>query len=103
MNFDLQMYLDNLYLWFLTSGVRVAVIIVVTLILLKIASVVTAKLRGVIGRKEGDIEFEKRSSTLSGVVHWVLRVGILTVAAFTLLGEFGVSIGPCWPPPACSA
>jgi len=94
MNFDLQTYLDNLYLWLLTSGVRIVVIIVVTIILLKIPSVITIKLRGVIGRKEGDIEFEKRSNTLSGVVHWILQVVIMTVSTFMLLGEFGVSLGP---------
>ena len=94
MNFDLQMYLDKVYLWLLTSGVRVAVIIVIMLILLKITSVITAKLRRAIAGKEGDIEFEKRSSTLSGVVNWILRLVIVAVSIFMLLGEFGVSLGP---------
>lgn len=94
MKFDLQAFLDKLYLWLLTSGVRIAVIIIATLVLLKIAKVITGKLRGVMGRKQGDIEFEKRSGTLSGVVHWILRVVILAVATFMLLGEFGVNLGP---------
>ena len=94
MNFDLQGFLDKLYLWLLTSGIRIALIIIITLILLRVASLISGKLRGVIGRKEGDIEFEKRSGTLSGVVHWILRVVILAVAVFMLLAEFGVNLGP---------
>ena len=94
MKFDVQAYLDKLYLWLLTSGVRIAIIIVITLILLKVATLITTKMRKLLGRKEGDIEFEKRSGTLSGVVHWVMRVVILAVAVFMLLSEFGVNLGP---------
>lgn len=94
MQFNLQEFLDKLYLWLLTNGVRIALIIVVTLALLKVATLLSNKLRTLIGRREGDLEFEKRSGTLSGVVHWILRVVILAVAAFMLLGEFGVNLGP---------
>jgi small-conductance mechanosensitive channel len=94
MKFDIQPYLDNLSLWFLTSGIRVVLIIAATFVLLKIATAATTRMRSVIRSKEGDIEHEKRSGTLSGVVHWVLRVVILAVAAFMLLGEFGVNLGP---------
>jgi moderate conductance mechanosensitive channel len=94
MKFDPQAFLDKLYLWLLTSGVRIAVIIIATFILLKIASVITGRMRKMMGRKDGDIEFEKRSGTLSGVVHWILRVVIIAVATFMLLAEFGVNLGP---------
>lgn len=94
MKFDIQPYIDKVQLWLLTSGVRVLLIIVLTFILLKIASVAIARMRGLISRKEADIEFEKRAGTLSGVVHWIMRVVILAVAAFMLLGEFGVELGP---------
>ena len=94
MQFNYQPYLDKLSLWFLTSGVRILVIIVAAMVLLKIAASFTAKMRGMMSRKEGDIEFEKRSGTLSGVVHWILRVVILAVAVFMLLGEFGVNLAP---------
>ena len=94
MKFDFQHYFDKISDWFLTSGLRILLIIVLTMILLKIATTITTRLRKVIGRKEGDIEFEKRSGTLSGVIHWILRVVIMAVAAFMLLGEFGVNLGP---------
>jgi moderate conductance mechanosensitive channel len=94
MKFDLQTYLDNFQLWCLTSGGRILLIIVLTVVLLKIATALTTKMHKVISRKEGDLEFEKRTGTLSGVVHWVLRMAILAVAAFMLLGELGVNLGP---------
>jgi len=94
MKFDIQPYIDKAQLWFLTSGVRILLIIVLTLVLLRIATIATTKMRGLMNRKGGDIEYEKRSGTLSGVIHWILRVVILAVAAFMLLGEFGVNLGP---------
>jgi moderate conductance mechanosensitive channel len=98
MNFDFQHYFDT-YLtkmsdWFLTSGLQILLIIALTLILLKVARAATGKMRAVLGRRGGDIEFEKRSGTLSGVVHWILRLVILSVAAFMVLSEFGVPVAP---------
>ena len=94
MKFDFQHYFARISEWFLTSGVRVVLIIAATFVLLKIATVVSDRMRGMIGRKESDLEFEKRSGTLSSVVHWTLRVVILTVAFFLLLNEFGVDLRP---------
>jgi small-conductance mechanosensitive channel len=92
--FDLQHFFDKISDWFLTSGLRIVLIIVLAVVLLKIAAAITAKMRKMIHRKDDDLEFEKRSGTLSGVIHWILRLIILGVAAFMLLGEFGVNLGP---------
>jgi len=91
---DFQPYLDQIGFWFLTSGVHIVLIIALTLFLLKIATAATARMRGILIRKDADFEYEKRAGTLAGVVHWVLRVVILTVAIFMLLGEFGLKLGP---------
>ena len=94
MKFNLQPYFEKVWYWFLTSGVRIVVIVVLTLILLRVATVITHRLSKLLSRKEADVEQEKRAGTLSGVVHWILRVVILTVAAFLLLGELGINLGP---------
>jgi len=94
MKFNLQPYFEKVWYWFLTSGVRIVVIVVLTLILLRVATVITHRLSKLLSRKEADVEQEKRAGTLSGVVHWILRVVILTVAAFLLLGELGIILGP---------
>jgi moderate conductance mechanosensitive channel len=98
MNFNFQHYFET-YLtrvsdWFLTSGLQILLIIVLTLVSLKVATAATTKMRKVLGRRDGDIEFEKRSGTLSGVVHWILRLVVLSVAAFMVLSEFGVPVAP---------
>jgi small conductance mechanosensitive channel len=99
MKSDFEHYFDTTYFtkvsdWFLTSGVRILLIVVLTFVLLKAATAVTARMRRLMSRKEADLEFEKRTGTLSSVVHWVLRVVILAVAAFMLLGEIGLKLGP---------
>ncbi|HKI69246.1 MAG TPA: mechanosensitive ion channel family protein [Verrucomicrobiae bacterium] len=94
MKFDIQPYLLKAQLWFLTNGVRILLIIVLTLVLLKVAAVAISKMRSLLSRDGADIEYEKRSGTLSGVIHWVLRVVILSVAVFMVLSELGVPIAP---------
>ena len=94
MKFDIQPYINAAEVWLLTHGLRILLIIVLTLILLKIATVMTTKMHGLIGRKGDDGEYAKRSGTLRDVIHWILRVVILAVAAFMVLGELGVNLGP---------
>lgn len=94
MKFDFEHYFARISEWFLTNGMRVVLILAATFVLLKIATALTKRMRGIIGRKEDDFEFEKRSGTLSAVVHWIMNAVILTVACFMLLNEFGVDLRP---------
>jgi small conductance mechanosensitive channel len=98
MKFDFQRYFDTYFTkvsdWCLTNGLQILLIIALTLILLKIATVATTKMRAVLSRHGDDIEYSKRTGTLSGVVHWILRLVILSVATFMVLSEFGVPVAP---------
>ena len=94
MSFDMQSYLKLAQGWLQDHGLRIILIVVLTFILLKVATLITKKISFLLKRKEGDLEYEKRSGTLSGVIHWILRVVILAVSAFMLLGECGVNLGP---------
>jgi moderate conductance mechanosensitive channel len=93
-HFDFHSYLNQIGEWLLTSGIRVAFIIIFTLIFLKVAGVVAAKIEALFGSRHDDAEYKKRASTLSGLIRWALRVGIIVIAFMMLLNEFGVSIGP---------
>jgi small-conductance mechanosensitive channel len=93
-HFDFHTYLDQIGGWFLNSGVKVVLIIVVTLVFFKVSGVVAAKIEAVLGRRHDDAEYKKRASTLSGLIHWILRAGIGIVAFMMLLDEFGLPIGP---------
>lgn len=90
-------YLATTKDWFFNhkeNGMQILLIIVLTFILLKVASFITKRISGLLQRKSGDIEYVKRSDTLSGVIHWILRVVILAVSAFMLLEKVGVPVAP---------
>ena len=86
--------LNVAWFWFLTHGIRMGLIVVFTAALLKVVAILTGRLGKLLSRKEAGIEYEKRAGTLSGVVHWVLRVVILAVATIMVLTELGVAIAP---------
>jgi moderate conductance mechanosensitive channel len=94
MNFDMQSYLKSVQVWLQDHGLKIILIVVLTFVLLKIATLLTDRLKALLARRGGDLEYEKRSGTLSGVVHWLLRLVILSVAAFMLLSELGVPVAP---------
>ena len=94
MNFDTQAYLKSVQDWLQAHVPILLLIVVLTFILLKVATALTGRLKALLARREGDIEYEKRSGTLSGVIHWLLRLVILAVAAFMLLSELGVPVAP---------
>jgi small conductance mechanosensitive channel len=98
MKYDFQHYLDAYFAevahWCLTNGLEILLIIVLTLILLKIAALATVKMRTMLSRRGDDLEYSKRTGTLSGVVHWILRLVIWSVAAFMVLSELGVPVAP---------
>ena len=82
--------------WFVHSGLKVFLIIVLMLILFKGSQVVAERLFTTIkrGRHRDDDEFKKRSDTLSSIVRHVLNVSILLIAVSMILGELGIKIGP---------
>ncbi len=98
MKYDFQHYLDAYFTkvadWCLTNGLDILLIIVLTLILLKIAAIATAKMRAMLNRRGDDLEYSKRTGTLGGVVHWILRLVIWSSAAFMVLSELGVPVAP---------
>ena len=92
MNTDLHALLEKYP--FLVNIARIVLIILLTMIVLRIAGILTKRASKLLLRKEGDTEYEKRTGTLSGVIHWILRLVILAVAAIMLLKEFGVDVAP---------
>lgn len=91
---DFTVVLKAIGNWFLSTGLRIVLIAVVTLIVIKAARVLTHRLATAFRRHELDEESKKRASTLSSVIRHILTAVILIVAAMTILGELGVEIGP---------
>jgi small-conductance mechanosensitive channel len=91
---DLTAILKEIGNWFFTTGLRIILILIVTLILMKAVRILTRRLTTVFTRQKIDEESKKRASTLSSVVRHLLTVVILVVSLMTILGQLGVEIGP---------
>ena len=80
--------------WLLSNGLGIAVIVAITVVLLKVAGILSTKLMAFLQRDKEDMEAKKRVDTLSHVVRWLARTVILIVAAVMILGQLGVQVGP---------
>jgi len=89
---DFAGYFKTISQWFMTSGLRIILIVILTFIALRVARFLSVRIFTL--KKERDLEFQKRADTLSAVIRYVLVVGILIVAAMTVMGELGIEIGP---------
>lgn len=86
-------YLNIAAQWLLSSGLRILLILVLTLIALRLARFLSSHIFSV-SRKEKDEEFRKRAETLSGVIRYTMVIGVFIVAVIMIMGEFGIQIGP---------
>jgi moderate conductance mechanosensitive channel len=80
--------------WLVGNGLGIAIILAMTFVALKVAGLLAGKLVAFLGRDKRDLEAQKRADTLSSVIRWVLRTGIMLLATVMLLGQLGVQIGP---------
>ena len=80
--------------WLVGNGLVILIILAITFVALKVAGLLATRLVAFLSRAERDVESKKRADTLSQVIRWVLRTGILLLAAVMLLGQLGVQIGP---------
>jgi small conductance mechanosensitive channel len=80
--------------WFLTSGLRLAVIVILILIALRLARVIPNRMLTAFSRKAQEGEMRKRIETLSSLIRYILSAIVLSLALVMVLGEFGIKIGP---------
>jgi small-conductance mechanosensitive channel len=82
--------------WFMTSGIRIIVIIFIALIIFLIFKFIIPKLvKRLITRRmaeEEEIEIDKRTTTLSSILVNVVGIVIAVIAIITILPEFGINI-----------
>ena len=80
--------------WFLSAGLKILFIIVLTLILLKAIRLFTGRIATLLSKRKLDTEYQKRADTLGSVIRHMLNVVVLIVALVTVLGQVGIEIGP---------
>jgi len=90
---DVDAYLEKLGEWVVTNGLRVVLILVLTLVVIKVLQLINMRLfRRAAERK--DEEFKKRMDTLGSIIGGLLKVIIITVAVIMIMSELGVKVGP---------
>ena len=91
---EVSTYLEVVGSWLLTTGLRIGVIFILTLVALKVTRIVTNRVFRVIKRQKDEEDYQKRTKTLSSVIRHVLSITIFIVALMAVLGELGIEIGP---------
>lgn len=91
---DVQSYLQMLIDWFLSNGLSILIIVLLTLVALKGARLILGRLFRTLSREQKDQEVRKRIDTLKSVVQYALTVTILAAACMMILNELGIAIGP---------
>jgi small conductance mechanosensitive channel len=92
MNFST--FLTAIKNWALTTGIKIVLIVVFTLILIKVIKVMSNRLSSLFLKKKDDDESEKRAKTLTSVIQNFLIILVIVVAAITIIGQLGVEIAP---------
>ncbi len=80
--------------WLLTSGLRIAFILVVGLIASRWLRVLSARLESLIAGAAPTEDEAQRASTLTRVIHSTTLVAMATVAGLMILRELGLDIAP---------
>ncbi|HOC38658.1 MAG TPA: mechanosensitive ion channel family protein, partial [Thermodesulfobacteriota bacterium] len=91
---DLAVCFNILQTWIISHGLRLVVILVLSIITLKLAQTLSVRVFSSLQKRRDDIEFQKRTETLGSIVHYILTVAIVFIAAIMVLSELGVKIGP---------
>ena len=91
-------YIDNLIIWFRTSGIRIVMIIIGASVLLKLISILIGRAEKIIVKDKADsfvyLETQKRMKTLGNILSKVAFVTVFAVAIMMILRELGMDITP---------
>jgi len=80
--------------WFLSSGLRLIVIIIITLVALKLVRIIPGRILATVKKRAEEDESKKRLDTLNSLLNYLLSVTVLGISVVMILGGFGIAIGP---------
>lgn len=91
---DFQNFIQSLMPWFLSSGIKIVVILIGAFIVSKIGKVFIEKtIRKAITHEDEEAE-RKRENTLISIFGGALKIFIWITTAMMVLGEVGINIAP---------
>jgi small conductance mechanosensitive channel len=82
--------------WFLTHGINVVIILVGSFIVIRVASLAIEHLQFKLGRRNalGDLEYQRRATTLGGLLVRLVTAAVGFVALLMVLHELTIDIVP---------
>ena len=93
--FDVDELLESAGDWLITSGLKIFLILILTLVAIKIVQILMDKtFHHLFKNHKNDIEIQKRSDTLKSVTRNLINITIVVVAVMMILDQLGVEIGP---------
>ncbi|MDH4201525.1 MAG: mechanosensitive ion channel family protein [Phycisphaerae bacterium] len=93
--FNVQEIVQGTGAWLLTSGLKIFLILILTLVAIKMVQILMDKLFHRLFRNHrDDIEIQKRSDTLKSVTRNLINITIVVVAVMMILDSLGIKIGP---------
>jgi len=93
--FDVDEILKNAGDWLVTSGLKIFLILILTLVAIKVVQILMDKLfHRLFKNHRCDVEIQKRSDTLKSVTRNLINITIVVVAVMMILDQLGVEIGP---------
>jgi small-conductance mechanosensitive channel len=91
---EFQTLLGRIIDWLLSSGLSIAVIVILTLVTLKLVRIIPNKILATLSKRATETEAKKRVETLNSLLSYILSSIVLGIAIVMILGEFGIAIGP---------
>jgi small-conductance mechanosensitive channel len=91
----MEAFLELVWKWLITSGIRIIAIVVIAFIAIRVVSIITKRSRSRMDiNHKGDIELNKRTETLAKLIRKTIKAVVLTMAALMILQTLGINIGP---------
>lgn len=94
----LDKVIDQFIAWFMTSGIRIILIIIGALVVLKFSYIIIGRIEKFVAGRDREfiaaIETEKRLNTLGNLLRKVALIAVLLISLMMILREVGMDIAP---------
>ncbi|MCI0499929.1 MAG: mechanosensitive ion channel family protein [Planctomycetales bacterium] len=93
--FNVNELVGNAGTWLVTSGLKIFVILIFTLVAIKAIQIIVDQIFGRLFKNhKDDVEIQKRTDTLKAVTRNIAIISLAVIALIMILGELGIAIGP---------
>lgn len=91
-------FIDHFIAWFMTSGIRIILIMIGAFVVLKFSYIIIGRIEKVVAGRDreliAEIETEKRLKTLGNLLRRVAIMVVLLISTMMILKEVGMDIAP---------